>query len=315
LLSQNMINLRKELGRLKYLLLEDLPYRKIAARVPKMREALWSDVPKLTPLPEPRVHEIELHMYCGHRDAVMGIFASWSLLRFLEGKGMLYVHSDGSLTEGDIQRWSAVIPGLVAVSKEEADQRVAKVLKDSFKYLYEWRCTHGMSVQLIDAHLFGNSPKIISFDSDVLAFDNPEAFISSVLSNVNDYTWCKDVMDAYSAPRQLIKELFGVEMPMRFNGGCLATPRLDIDTFTEVDEIIGIMKQDGRIDTNHYWSTQTYYAILAARHGTINMMPSNYDTHKGRTRQNSTIRHYVGSDQIRFRFFTEGVPCLLQQIG
>ena len=309
-----MVNLRKELGRLKYLLLEDLPYRGISKRVPDMRKALWDKVPRLPALPVMNNNDVELHMLCGTRDTAMGIFASWSLLRFLDRRGMLYVHSDGSLTEDDIERWSAVTPGLVVVTKEDADRRVAKALKGTTIHLYRWRCGDGMSAQVVDAHFFGDAPKIVSFDSDVLAFHSPDAFISSVLSSAMEFMWCQDILDAYSAPRQVFHDVFGIEMPNRFNGGFMVTPRFSMDTFQEVDEIMETMKLDGRIDIDHYWSAQTYYAILAARRGLKNKMPTTYDTHKGKTRQNAVVRHYVGNPQIRFRYLTEGIPRLLRQI-
>ncbi|MDA0349738.1 MAG: hypothetical protein O3C43_21930 [Verrucomicrobia bacterium] len=310
-----MINLRKELGRLKYLLLEDLPYRGFAKRVPDMRKALWDKVPILPALPQSKGNDVELHMLCGHRDTAMGIFASWSLLRFLEETGKLYVHSDGSLTDDDIEKWSAVIPDLVVVSKEEADRRVTEVLEGTTQHLYRWRCNYGMSAQVVDAHFFGEAQKIVSFDSDVLAFHSPDAFISSVLSSTMEYMWCQDFQDAYSAPRQMFQDVFGIEMPNRFNGGFMVTPRFSLETFQEVDEIMETMRLDGRIDMDHYWSAQTYYAILAARRGLTKMMPPTYDTHKGRTRRSAVVRHYVGVDQIRFRYFTEGIPRLLKQIG
>ena len=310
-----MINFRKELGRLKYLLLEDLPYRGVAARVPEMRKALWESVPRLPALPEAKNHDVELHMLCGNRDTAMGIFASWSLLRFLNGKGRLYVHSDGTLTADDIESWSAVTPGLVVVTKEEADQRVAEVLKGKTRHLYRWRCDYGMSAQVVDAHFFGDAQKIVSFDSDVLAFHCPDSFIASVRSKAMEFTWCQDFQDAYSAPPQVINDVFKIEVPERYNGGFMVTPRFSEETFQELDEIMETMEQDGRMDIDHYWSAQTYYAILAARRGRTNMMPSNYTTHKGRTRRSAPVRHYVGVDQIRFRYFTEGIPRLLRQIG
>jgi hypothetical protein len=215
----------------------------------------------------------------------------------------------------EIEKWSSVTPGLVVVSREEADRRVAEVLKGTTRHLYRWRCEYGMSAQVVDAHFFGEAPKIVSFDSDVLAFHRPDSFINSVLSDTMEFTWCKDFQNAYSGPCPLINEVFGIELPEKLNGGFMVTPRFSEETFKEVDEIMESMRRDGRIDMDHYWSAQTYYAILAARRGLTNMMPSGYNTHTGRTRRNAAVRHYIGVDQIRYRYFTEGVPRLLRQIG
>ena len=95
----------------------------------------------------------------------------------------------------------------------------------------------------------------------------------------------------------------------------MVAPRFTEDTFQEVDEMMVTLEQDGRIDINQYWAAQSYYAILAGRRGHLKMMPYEYNTHKGRTRRNAVIRHYVGSPQIRYRYFTQGIPRLLKQIS
>jgi hypothetical protein len=305
----------QNLGRVKYWLLEDLPSRRQNAKVPYYRQELWKHVEKLPSVPKASSSNIEVHMLCGHRDAAMGVFSSWSLLRFLNGEGTLYIHSDGTITEEDIFRWNTVIPGIILISKEEADQRVAIELKNSTKYLYNWRCNYGMSAQVVDYHLFGETSKIISMDSDVLIFNPPDEFITFAQLPDMNFIWCEDFQNAYVSHLDYFRELFNIVMPFRFNAGMMITPRFSQATFQEIDEIMHTMEQDGRVGILQYWAAQTYFAILAARSENKISMPKSYEVHKGRTRPNSILRHYVGIPQIRYRYFTEGIPLLLNQLG
>ena len=75
-----MANLRKKLGAIKCVVLDQWPYRGKVKSIPKVREQYRPLLELLPPLPPFRENRYELHMLCGHRDTDMGIWASWSIM-------------------------------------------------------------------------------------------------------------------------------------------------------------------------------------------------------------------------------------------
>jgi hypothetical protein len=70
-------------------------------------------------------------MMCGTNHVNIGIWASWSLLRFLP-EASLILHSDGSLKDEYLESYRRVIPNLTLIAKKESDLRARQVLKDNF---------------------------------------------------------------------------------------------------------------------------------------------------------------------------------------
>ena len=307
----NATELRRAVGRLKCHLIDELPYSRQVERMPGIRDHLRASLSDLPPIPAPREPIYEIHMLCGHRDADMGIWASWSLMRFLEDRAELFVHSDGSLTEEDEDAWAAVIPGLKVIHRAAADAKLERVLGHT-KHLHAWRSVYKTSPQLIDAHLFGTAPVRLVMDSDVLVFHEPTELMAALRKPV--FTWCNDLRNAYSAPPELFAEVTGLRLPDRFNCGFLGTPRLTLEDFEKLDGLMDRIHLDGRIQLTRYWACQTYYALLSTFVPGSAALPARYDTTGGRTPDACVVRHYVGIPKVRFRYFTEGIPRLLQQV-
>lgn len=306
--------LRKILGPIKCLVFDQWPYRREIKRIPRLREQARQ---ALRLLPQIKTetksgNPIEVHMLCGERDLDMGIWASWSLFRFLDGRGRLYVHSDGSLNEGALEAWRAVIEGVVIVEKKESEARAHQLLAKSCPLLHDWGLNHWASSQLIDMHLAGRAESLLIMDSDVLCFSRPTAVLESMESK--DFAWSKDLINAYSGPLDLIQELAGVEMPRRLCAGFLAAPRLTIGDFSRLEEKLEVIHADGRLETNHFWSCQTYYAILVALKGGGTILPAQYSNRMRSGTRDQVIRHYVGIPCVRFRYFKEGLKRILAEL-
>lgn len=306
--------LRKILGPIKCKVLDQWPYRHEIKRVPKLRKQARQALRSLSQINTGTEFGdvIEVHMLCGKRDLDMGIWASWSLFRFLDGRGRLYVHSDGSLSNEDMEAWSAVIEGVVVVEKKESEARANQLLAKCCPLLHNWGLNHWASSQLIDMHLIGTAESLLVMDSDVLCFSRPTALLESL--DFKDFAWCEDLLDAYSGPLDLLKNIVGVEMPRYLCAGFLATPRLTIDDFAQLEKTLEVIQTDGRLDLNHFWSCQTYYAILVALKGGGSILPPQYANRMRRARRDQVIRHYVGIPCVRFRYFKEGLKRLISEL-
>ena len=178
-----MANLRKKLGAIKCVVLDQWPYRGRVKSIPKVREQYRPLLDQLPPLPPFRENRFELHMLCGHRDTDMGIWASWSIMRFLDGQSRLYVHSDGTLTDEDASRWRKIIGEVVVIDRKESDATVERALSTNTTHLYPWRCSNWASAQLVDIHFFGEAPSMLILDSDVLTFSKPQEVINALDAN------------------------------------------------------------------------------------------------------------------------------------
>ena len=310
-----MANLRKKLGAIKCVVLDQWPYRGKVKSIPKVREQYRPLLEQLPPLPPFRENRYELHMLCGHRDTDMGIWASWSIMRFLDGQSRLYVHSDGTLTDEDANRWRKIIGEVVVIDRKESDATVERALSTNTTHLYPWRCSNWASAQLVDIHFFGDAPSMLILDSDVLTFSKPQEVINALDATPPRFAWCKDLRDAYSASPEVLKEITGAEIPARLCAGFLVCPRLGIEDFKMLDEQMGKIEKDPRTDVGHFWSCQTYYALVASRFPGSGSFPEAYSNTDGRTGDQQVLRHYVGIPKVRFRYYAEGLARITRGLG
>ncbi len=305
--------LRRTTGRLKYKVLDCWPYKFKEKKASKLRIQLRTMVSKLPQLPPVANQQVEVHMFCGKAQLDMGIWASWSVLRFLQN-AVLYVHSDGTMNQEDVVEWRSIIPDLVFVSKEAADNRVSTEIAPKFPALYTWRCNYWSGSQVVDVHLFGKSDRLIIMDSDVLCFRDPIELRKALSSGEFVCRWNKDVRSCYSADIELLNQVTGLFLPEAFNCGFSLITRLREKEFIHLEKMLGLIKTDGRIDLEHYWSGQTYYAMCAAIFPESHALSNGYDVTLGCTSDDTVVRHYVGIPRVRPRYFTEGIPRLLYQL-
>ena len=302
--------LRQSAGMLKYKVLDCWPYKFKEMHATRLRHKLRDKVFKLPQIPAPDKAEVEIHMFCGKKQLDMGIWASWSIMRFIKN-AVLFVHSDGTLRDKDNCSWQKVIPSIIIVSKKEADNRAADVLATDYPLLYTWRCHNWCSAQVVDMNLFGESDRLVIMDSDVLCFRKPTELQASLALDEPVYRWNRDIRSAYLADIELLNEITDLLLPEAFNAGFQLTPRLGNRDFEHLERMINLLKADVRIDTNHFWSTQTYYAMCAARCSNAQALPNSYAVTLGQTQDDAVVRHYVGIPSVRPRYFTEGLPKIL----
>jgi len=303
--------LRHFAGRAKFRVLDCWPYKLKELRAAKLREQFRPKAFELPPIPPTTFPKVEIHMLCGKDYLDMGIWASWSILHFLEN-ALLYVHSDGTLE--DIAAWQKVVPEMVLVSKDESNEKASKEISSRFPLLYRWRCHDWCGPHVVDMHLFGKSNKLIVMDVDVLCFRKPVALQDSLALDGPVYRWNRDVRSCYSADIGVLNSITSLKLPEALNAGFQLTPRFASTEFEHLEQMIRLLQADGRIDTNHLWSSQTYCAMCAARCPRAKPLPENYAVVLGQTSEDTVLRHYVGVPAIRPRYFTEGIPKLLRDL-
>ena len=301
--------LRRAVGKLKWKTM-CWPYKFKQRQAAKLREQLRSKAFELPRIPPATHPEVEIHMLCGKKQIDMGGWASWSILRFLRD-AVLYVHSDGTLNSEEIIPWQKVVPGMVFISKAEADSCVSEKIASRAPHLYNWRCNYWAGSQVVDVHFFGNTDQLIIMDTDVLCFHDPIELRRALSTPDATYRWNKGIRTSYSADTKLLNQITGLSLPERFNCGFSTVPRWHTEEFDYLEKVLKLLKVDGRVDTENLWSGQTYYAMCAARCPKSQALPDNYAVTTGRTSHDMIVRHYIGIPQVRPRYFIEGIPEVL----
>jgi len=301
--------LRRLLGALKWRATEVWPahVRMVLAR--KLRPRYAAQFRKLPPVAASRdVLDVEVHMLCGEAQIDMGMWASWSVLRFLPGAAF-FLHSDGTITDDSRAIWSRAVPQLEYVSFQAAEEKMSAALT-GLPYLSAWRDKHIMARQAIDYFLYGRKGYVLSFDSDILCFRTPEAILHAIRNRNSSALWMKDSIYAYSMPEPEFEKRYG-RNAIRVNGGFWLAPRFSMVDIAEMERDLSEWKpewRDGR------WSPQTLLAAAFSRAGGSALNPIQYRLGLGGHRPECVLRHYPTPKYHRPRFFTEGIPALLKRV-
>lgn len=302
--------LRRTLGRLKFKALDCWPYIFAERRAAIIRRAWRPQAGNLPPLPASGPFAVDVLMACGKADLDMGIVASWSLLRFLPG-ATLHVFSDGTLDEVDFAIWRKVVPNATLVSRSEVIARLSQAIASRYPRLHDWSRRVACDTQTVGAHLFGRSDKIITMAADVLCFRRPDALLADLSASGPIHRWSRDARASYSAGPKMLKSITGLELPDALNAGFQMTSRHTGREFGHLEKMLEAIEEDGRVDPHHSWSSQTYCALCAAISPNAKAWPDTYSVTLGTTSDQAVVRPYVGIPRVRPRFFTEGLPRLV----
>lgn len=251
-------------------------------------------------------------MLSGHAQADMGVWASWSVLRFLP-EARLCVHSDGTLTEADRARWARVVPGARFVSRAEADALCAARLRPRFALLRRWRDAHLLALKLVDGHLLAEADHVLVMDTDVLCFQ-PPTLVEQCVAGRDGSVWMTDMHWSYLALPRVLHEALGMTVAPQVNSGFWLAPRAGEADWAMMSWALHCLRNDGRCDWAHAWAEQTMTGIWLSMRDGGRPLPRTYAVVPGRTPREQVVHHYVGTRTVRPRFFTEGVCRLRRQL-
>lgn len=312
--ATGMARARRAAGGLKCRVVDRWPYAVLKPVANRRRARYRQELVRLPPVPTGEgPPDIELHMFCGRAQVDMGMWASWSIMRFFT-RPVLYVHSDGTLTEEDFAPWRAIAPEAILIDAAQADAVFSSQLADAFPQLARWRAGYWSARQVIDFHLFGAAGAVVGMDSDVLCFQRPREVAEAFAARPAVFRWTRDLRDYYSADRRRLESLCGLSVPPALNCGFLCAPRLGRADFEWLEEVLTTLSA-ASVDVLHWAMGQTLYALLAARRPGSGPLPAGYDVTKGRTRRTVVTRHYVSLWDVRPKYFIEGVPRLVRERG
>jgi len=260
------------------------------------RWRLYSKILQTAPVHTARQADTELHILCYRLDYLSAIWALKTFYRFAQVSIPLVVHVQGEATERMLRRLRDHFPEAAVIVQAEADRIVVPELeKRGLTRLLAARAANHYMLKLTDFLLIGKAPTLLTIDSDVLFFRNPEAF----LKPTEKHLFQRDPESTY-----VLASALGIEPAPCVNVGMMHFQRESV-SLTRCDEYLAAFpKLDG-------WLEQTLYALHASEKRNADYLPDEYLISLNQNEDYSKLvaRHYAGPS--RHLLHEEGIPFLM----
>ena len=313
---------RKRLGYAKYVCLDgghrELRYRwrlrRLNHRAARTLEALLRDG-VITPIATPADADLEFHMQCSRDHTTMGIWALISILRWVDGKAGLVVHSDGSLVPDDMARFRQFFPEVRFVLPEDGRRWMEQRLAGSdFQLLREFRA-HVFAPKLLQIHMSERARTVVIVDPDVLFFHRPEELLASFDTPGPELTSFREEFDWVSviAPPKdgEIDSRCVTRIERDLNSGMVVMPRFGDEQFHFLERMLRAYKPEWRV---HYFAEQALVAQAAGEFGWRPLPSNTYKIGSVEWTPDTVAFHYVSNKTVRPRFFEEGLPAVIRSL-
>ncbi len=284
------------LGRLKYhatRLLKADPYAVFHRDVVRPR------ILRCTPLTGTSDGAAEIHVLTSEKDWLNTIWALQSFYAQVPRRYALTIHGDHSLSAAAVNALQQQFPDARIIEQKDARPEMLDRLA-SYPRCRHLRETNTLATKCFDFVQYLNSERMILFDSDLLFFAPPDAFLEYADTDdcrVNVFN--RDVGTAYAVDLETI-EATGVDVVPEINSGFGLVHR-DSMPFDWMEEFLAI---PGLAD-GHFWRIeQTLFALCAARFG-VELLPDDYRVFLNGSVGSRPFRHYVGA--VRDQMYAEGM--------
>jgi hypothetical protein len=239
-------------------------------------------------------------LLCYRNDYLSAIWALKTFYRCAQVAMPLAIHVQGEATNRMLRRLRQHFPNARVITQAEADRMVIPELeKRGLTRLLAARAANHYTLKLTDFLLLGDAPNLLAFDSDVLFFQHPEAFLKPTEKHV----FQRDPESTYVLDAETARTALGLELAACINVGMMHFRR-DSISLARCDEYLAVFsKLDG-------WLEQTLYALHASELGNAEYLPNEYliSLESGIDHSKLVARHYAGPS--RRLLYEEGIPFL-----
>ena len=243
----------------------------------------------------------EIHVLTSARDWLNLVWTLKSFYAVSRRRYALCIHDDGSLDQTARGALLQHFPAARLIPRAEADAKLAEVLRDSPRCL-QFRNTNLLAPKVFDFVAYLQSDRMGLFDSDLLFFREPAAY----LQRVEDTAYRKNTFNAdcgasaYTVEPDVVRRHLGFDLQPMINSG-LGLIHRDSVRWDWVEEFLAL---PGILD-GHFWRIeQTIYALCSSRFG-VDLLPDEYMLYLTRGIGDRPFRHYVGA--IRHLMYREGI--------
>jgi hypothetical protein len=232
----------------------------------------------------------------------------WSLKSFYWLSGRRYavcIHEDGSLDDSTVALLHKHFPTARIIRREDADARLIDVLR-SFPRSLEFRRSNLLAPKVFDFITYLESERMTLFDSDLLFFAEPMAFLQRVENPAyRQNTFNADCRDVYTVDPIEVRTRAGFDLLPRVNSGFGLVHR-DSICWEWTEEFLAL---PGMLD-GHFWRIeQTLFALCSSRFG-AELLPDEYTLRLAPGIGMRAFRHYNGA--IRHLMYGEGIARLVR---
>ena len=272
-------------------------------RVAWYRDVVRPRILSTSPIEDTTDKRCEIHVLTSTQDWLNLI---WTLKSFYIMSGRRYalcIHEDGSLNDAEHAELCGHFPTARIIRRVEADAKLAQILREYPRSLH-FRNTNVLAPKVFDFIAFLEFDRMGLFDSDLLFFANPKAY----LQRVEDPAYRRNVFNAdfslaYTVHPEAVRPLIGHDLQPRVNTGLGLVHRDSIrwDWTEEFLDLPGIL-------AGHFWRIeQTLFALCSSRYG-VELLPDEYTLRLEPGIGTRPFRHYVGT--IRHLMYGEGMARL-----
>jgi hypothetical protein len=270
------------------------------------RDVVRSRILQTPPVEDTSDRLCEIHVLTSARDWLNLLWTLKSFYTVSRRRYALCIHEDGSLDVSALGHLARHFPDARIIRRTHADA-VADTMLQSFPRSLEFRRTNLLAPKLFDFLAFLESDRMAVFDSDLLFFDEPIAYLTRIEDpSYMLNTFNADFGDAYTVDRQAVRTLIGHELVACFNSGLGLAHRnsLLLEWIEEFLSLPGILE-------GHFWRIeQTLYALCSSRFG-VELLPQEYTLNLQPGINGRPFRHYVGG--IRHLLYSEGMAELVRR--
>jgi hypothetical protein len=245
----------------------------------------------------------EIHVLTSKQDWLNLV---WTLKSFYVASGRQYtlcIHDDGSLDDVALAQLARHFPLARLIRRADADRLMEKRLK-RLPLSRRFRQTNLLAPKILDFLAFLESDRMAVFDSDLLFFDAPTAYLRCIENpDFRRNTFNADASDVYTVDASAARASLGHDLIPRVNSGLGLVHR---DSFppTWIEEFLALPG----ITEGHFWRVeQTLYALCSSRYG-AELLPAEYTLSLDPGINGRPFRHYVGA--IRHLMYSEGIAWL-----
>jgi hypothetical protein len=248
----------------------------------------------------------EIHVLTSADDWLNLVWTLKSFYAVSPRRLQLCIHGDATLPAEAVTDLYHHFPEARIIQAAEADATVLPTLR-ACSNCHSFRSRNTLARKVFDFRHFLEGDRIALFDSDLLFFSAPEAWLSYLDTperRVN--TFNGDVGTAYAIPREILLA-YGAEVIEDVNSGfgLIHRDSLRLDWLEEFLSIPGLI--DG-----HFWRIeQTLFALCNTRFG-AEPLPEEYRVYLGSGLEERPFRHYVGA--VRHLMYAEGMRFLAPRL-
>jgi hypothetical protein len=202
--------------------------------------------------------EIDVHTMMGHQHIELGAKCLGSLAQFSQEQVHIIVHEDGSVTEKDMEDFTAHVPKSSFVMKKDADEQMNDFL---YKYPACKRLRDNLvfGLKIFDIQVIGAGENLAYMDCDIL-FLKPFSGLFQMPPDPNaGGVFMRDLLQGYCLRSTQLLLTPRLKLADRVNGGLLYFRRTAFDW-----DLVEWFLTNDQFAVHPYWKEQTAWSALAA---------------------------------------------------